>query len=360
MREAKEVGSVTEAVFAPVVSVVSDLHGEHDAFSRYFEKHRKMLQPGSADREQYVEDNADAIIADAQGLILADVALYRYGILWAGRILESESDDDARKLSRSRVERTERESRESLDRTLTSVDDVYAQIQIINLTSRPSVKDRVLLQRQPNRRLTAGERAAAVLGPMLASHRSNRHDVNPVIAVGKDLTDAVNILKWALAPDEPLLALAEARPQGLIASASYLGVTPTRVFVTSERALLRDGEIEETYPLEDIRYVRLAVENEDRVTIDVITREENLSFRLSAKDSMLEVQKLADLLMAAADIPDSERRPRHMLDAPPTRAVPISPGVAPQSGVLSDNSTIALRHGVRAGVMERSSCVARG
>lgn len=342
VREAKEVGSVTEGVFAPVVSVISDLNGEHDAFFRYFEKHRKMLQPGSADREKYVDENADAIIADAQGLILADLALYRYGILSAGRILDSESDDDARKLSRSRVERTERKSRESLDRTLTSIDDVYAQIQILNLTSRPSVKDRILLQRQPDRRLTAGDRVAAAIGPMLGNHRSNRHDVNPVIAVGKDLTDApLDILKWALDPDEALLALAEARPQGLTASASYLGITPTRVFVTSERALLRDGEIEESYPLEDLRYVRLAVENEDRANIDIITKDENLGFRLSAKDSMLEVQKLADLLMSAAEIPDSERRPRHMLDTPPTRAALISSGDAPQSGVLSDSHSIA-------------------
>lgn len=116
-----------------------------------------------------------------------------------------------------------------------------------------------------------------------------------------------------------LLALAEVRPQGWTGSDSYLGVTRSRVFVTSEKALLNDGEIEDSYPLSDLRYVRLTLDSKNRASLDVITKDVNLSFRLNSKDSEERIRSFADLLMAASRIPESEQRSSQLLEEVPNR-----------------------------------------
>lgn len=327
VKETKEIGYVTEGVFAPVKSVISDLRSEHHAFQTYFDKHRKVLQPGNPDREKYLEEHANDIIADAQGLVLAEMAQYRYGILRGGSLLTGEPSGDDKKLSRSIIERIEKDSRESLRRTREAIEDVYSQMQIIALTSQPSLRDRVLVRRASNQAESEAGRIASELENLLGAEGSHRDEVVPAITVAEDSANGpFELLQWALARDEVLLALAEVRPQGWTGSDSYLGVTRSRVFVTSEKALLNDGEIEDSYPLSDLRYVRLTLDSKNRASLDVITKDVNLSFRLNSKDSEERIRSFADLLMAASRIPESEQRSSQLLEEVPNRVALTTEG----------------------------------
>lgn len=332
VKETKEIGYVTKGVFTPVKSVISDLRSEHDAFWTYFDKHRVMLQPENADRQKYLEEHANEIIADAQGLILAELAQYRYGILRGGSLLVGEPSGDDKKLSRSIIERIEQDSRESLKKTREAIEDVYSQMQIIALTSQPSIRDRVWVQRASNQTESTAVKIASALGSLLGTEDSHRDEVVPAITVADDSAEEpLELLRWVLARDEVLLALAEARPQGWAGTASYLGVTQTRFFVSPEKALFNGGEIKDSYPLSDLRYVRLTFDSKDRATLDVITKDTNLSFRLTAKESAQPIKDLADLLMSASRIPESEQRSSLLLEEVSNRVALITTGAESSS-----------------------------
>ena len=149
--------------------------------------------------------------------------------------------------------------------------------------------------------------------------------LSPGIKVIKDDASnrALDILRWALPRDEPLLALAEVRggiakdssvanvKEYFTGAANYLGVTPTRFFLTSQSTLTGDGSIERNIPLSDLRYVRLRMKNKG-ASLDIITRDENIatSFDDWAVDDAHaeEVRRVADLLMASVNLPERERR----------------------------------------------------
>jgi len=137
--------------------------------------------------------------------------------------------------------------------------------------------------------------------------------LSPGIKVVKDDASnrALGILRWALPREEPLLALAEVSQWRLTGAASYLGVTPTRFFLTSQSALTGDGSIERSVSLSDLRYVRLRMEKEG-ATLDIITRDENITVSFddwAVDDAHAEgVRRVADLLMASVNLPEKERR----------------------------------------------------
>lgn len=317
VQEAKEIGYVTKGVFAPVEPVISDLRSERDAFRSYFNEHRRQLSVGDAGK--YVEEHSADIIGDAQGLMLAEMAQYRYGILRAGSLLDGDPSAHDEVLSRSVIERIERDSRQSIEQTVEAIDEVYARMRILALTSQPSFINRVPARRAAATAESDSVRIAEGLAAVLGSGRSDRNGVVPVIEVVDEAADeALEILRWALAHDEPLIALAEVRPQGLVESASYLGVTAHHLFVTPQKALLREGEIREIYPLSDLRYVRYT-ESKNRVVLDVITKAENLTFRLSIKSGTEPPKELADLLMSVAQVPECERRSSPLLESRPNR-----------------------------------------
>ena len=146
---------------------------------------------------------------------------------------------------------------------------------------------------------------------------------------------------WVLPREEPLLALVEVSQGGftkaipgsdavsggtsgrLMSAASYLGVTPTRFFLTPQSALTGDGSIERSVPLSELRYVRVR-EGKKGANLDIITREKNIavSFEGWAVEGSHgeEVRRVADLLMSFVNLPEEERRSMPELQQIETRS----------------------------------------
>ena len=129
--------------------------------------------------------------------------------------------------------------------------------------------------------------------------------------------------------EEPLLALAEVSQSSfakaipgsdvvsggtsgrLMGAASYLGITPTRFFLTPQSALTGDGSIERSVPLSELRYVRLREGKKGKI-LDIITKDDNITVNFDTWTTegahRDEVCRVADLLMSFVNLPEEERR----------------------------------------------------
>ena len=326
IEEAREVGIVTSRTFDRVKHLEDSLRKERKTFAGYLGEHLRSLDSGYADRRDYLRDKTENIIADVQGFVMAETAYYRYQTLRAAEIAaddhRSAGDDE---LMRHLARQIPTERRQSMERIVGVLEQLNAHCHLAAESSGRtwSPRDR------RSRRSSGVDRAVNAMIEYVDRLRGAVYEeplvLSPGIKVIRDDASnrALDILRWALPRDEPLLALAEVQggiakdslianvKEHLTGTAGYLGVTPTRFFLTSQSALTGDGSIERSVPLSDLRYVRLRMKKKGAV-LDIITRDENIatSFDDWAVDDAHaeEVSRVADLLMASVNLPEKERR----------------------------------------------------
>ena len=326
IEEAREVGIVTSRTFDRVKHLEDSLRKERKTFAGYLGEHLQSLDSGYADRRDYLRDKTEDIIADVQGFVMAETAYYRYQTLRAAEIAaddhRSAGDDE---LMRHLARQIPTERRQSMERIVGVLEQLNAHCHLAAESS-----GRIWSPRDRRSRRSSGvDRAVNAMIEYVDRLRGAVYEeplvLSPGIKVIKDDASnrALDILRWALPRDEPLLALAEVRggiakdssvanvKEYFTGAAGYLGVTPTRFFLTSQSALTGDGSIERSIPLSDLRYVRLRMKNKG-ASLDIITRDENIatSFDDWAVDDAHaeEVSRVADLLMASVNLPEKERR----------------------------------------------------
>ena len=312
--EAREVGTVTSRTLDRVKSLEDSLHKERRAFAGYLDKHLQSLDAGYADRRDYLRDKAEEIVADVQGFVMAETAYYRYQTLRAAEIAaddhRSAGDDELMRHLARQIPAERRRSMELIAGVLEQL-DAHCHLAAESSGRTWSLRD------LRSRRSSGVDRAVSAMIEYVDRLRGAVYEeplvLSPGIKVVKDDASnrALGILRWALPREEPLLALAEVSQWRLTGAASYLGVTPTRFFLTSQSALTGDGSIERSVSLSDLRYVRLRMEKEG-ATLDIITRDENITVSFddwAVDDAHAEgVRRVADLLMASVNLPEKERR----------------------------------------------------
>lgn len=330
--EAREVGIVTSRTFDRVKNLEDSLHKERRTFTGYLNKHLQSLDAGYAGRRDYLRDKAEDIVADVQGFVMAETAYYRYQMLRAAEIAadddRSAGDDE---LMRHLAEQVPVERRRSTELIAGVLEQLDAHCHLAAELSGRTWSFRDLR----SRRSSGVDRTVSAMIGYVDRLRGEVYEeplvLSPGIRVVKD--DASNrvldILRWVLPREEALLALAEVSQGGitkgvpgadvisgvaqgrLTGATGYLGITPTRFFLTSQSALTGDGNIGRSVPLSDLRYVRLRMEKK-RAALDIITRDENIavSFDGWAVDNAHAegVRRVADLLMTGVNLPEEERR----------------------------------------------------
>ena len=164
------------------------------------------------------------------------------------------------------------------------------------------------------------------LAQWCAQFHVERLELEPVVTVYESEAPrgVLEILKWKLPADVPLLALAEIRSQGWMSGVKervsrvpdYLAVTPERFHVVNGSVLMKSGELADGTALADIRYVRRSVGDEG-ASLEVITKQKNVPVEFgswaNAEEKSPGVERLADLLMSAANIPEDEQRSDSLL-----------------------------------------------
>lgn len=344
--EAREVGTVTARIFGRVKHLEDSLHKERKTFAAYLDKHLKELETDYAGRRDYLRDNAEDIIADTQGFIMAETAYYRYLMLRAAEIAADEDrtagDDE---LLRHLARMVPVERRDSMDRVAGVLEklDVHCHLADIVRGRRWRLRD------LRSRRSSSVNRTVSAMIEYVNRLRGAVYEepaaLRPSIKVVKDKDDAsrrvLDVLTWVLPHEEPLLALAEVSQGGfakavpgsdavsggasgrLMGAASYLGITSTQFFLTPQSALTGDGSIERSVPLSELRYVRLREGKKGKI-LDIITKDDNVAVNFEAwategahRD---EVYRVADLLMSFVNLPEEERRSMPELQQIETRS----------------------------------------
>lgn len=344
--EAREVGTVTARIFGRVKHLEDSLRKERKTFTAYLDKHLKELETDYAGRRDYLRDNAEDIIADTQGFIMAETAYYRYLMLRAAEIAADEDrtagDDE---LLRHLARQVPAERRDSMDRVAGVLERLDVHCHLAGELSGWRWRLRDLRSRRSSSVNQTVRAMIEYVNRLRGAVYEEPAALRPSITVVKDKDDAsrraLDVLMWVLPREEPLLALVEVSQGGftkaipgsdavsggtsgrLMSAASYLGVTPTRFFLTPQSALTGDGSIERSVPLSELRYVRVR-EGKKGANLDIITREKNIavSFEGWAVEGNHgeEVRRVADLLMSFVNLPEEERRSMPELQQIETRS----------------------------------------
>ena len=344
--EAREVGTVTARIFGRVKHLEDSLRKERKTFTAYLDKHLKELETDYAGRRDYLRDNAEDIIADTQGFIMAETAYYRYLMLRAAEIAADEDrtagDDE---LLGHLARQVPAERRDSMDRVAGVLERLDVHCHLAGELSGWRWRLRDLRSRRSSSVNQTVRAMIEYVNRLRGAVYEEPAALRPSITVVKDKDDAsrraLDVLMWVLPREEPLLALVEVSQGGftkaipgsdavsggtsgrLMSAASYLGVTPTRFFLTPQSALTGDGSIERSVPLSELRYVRVR-EGKKGANLDIITREKNIavSFEGWAVEGSHgeEVRRVADLLMSFVNLPEEERRSMPELQQIETRS----------------------------------------
>ena len=332
--EAREVGTVTARIFGRVKHLEDSLRKERKTFTAHLDRHLKELETDYVGRRDYLRDNAENIIADTQGFIMAETAYYRYLMLRAAEIAADEDrtagDDE---LLRRLARKIPAERRDSMDRVARVLERLDVHCHLADIVSGRRWRLRDLRSRRSSSVNQTVSAMIEYVNRLRGAVYQEPAELKPSIEVVKDAGDTwkkvLKILRWVLPREEPLLALAEVSQGGLakaipgsdavsggasgrlMGTASYLGITSTRFFITSQSALTGYGSIERSVPLSELRYVRLR-EGKKGATLDIITKDDNITvnFEVWATENAHndEVCRVADLLMSFVNLPEEERR----------------------------------------------------
>ena len=333
--EARKVGSVSPWIFRRVETHEVSIECERETFSNYLKNHLEKLDGAEyAERRTYLRDNGEAIIGDIQGFIMVEEACYRYQVLRAAAIAaDKDRTDEDDRVMRDLAEEVPVRRRKAMERVARILRELDAHCHLADKLcgGKWSLRDFRSRRSGP---------ASQVVGAMINYIDSvcdvfyeGPAELRPSIEVVKDAggtwSDVLDILRWVLPREEPLLVLAEVSQSGfakaipgsdavsggtsgrLMGAASYLGITPTRFFLTSQSALTGDGSIERSVPLSELRYVRLR-EGKKRVIVDIITKDDNITVNFDgwAAEGVHrdEVCRVVNLLMSFVNLPEEERR----------------------------------------------------
>ena len=324
---ARRIGEVTDAVFGEVRGYQGELTSQWDANRHAVQRHVIELEKkvGHKERQQYLTDNGQAIIADVQALLLSQTSWFVYQSLRAGHLLRSAkaSPADGRLL-----EGLITEARDLHERSLAETDELLDQLARefavvaelpgkrtfkIGGTAR-AAKDSHLLVRQLQEALRCirGQESSPEIEPLA---------LPDVLVFEDDVPDElVRILPFRLQKGEKVLALADVSFDRITLprlSDGWVAITDRRLLLTKQDSLRRVGVIDAEVSLADIRYVRRSSAPERPPLVEVITKDGDITLRFpawaKAGASRQTAMEFGELIASFMNLPAKEVPEAHML-----------------------------------------------
>lgn len=347
--EARHIGSVPPAVYKEVRGKESALAAHWEVARRLVKTHTGQLRRKIAhqDRQQYLRDNAEAILADAHALLLAQCAWFMQQSLRAGHLLDT-IDDDPR--NRQLLEKVVNDARvrheQSLGETEGLIEGLCREIGL-------------MAELEGKRTLPVGGKRRAAKDVALVANRlhaalaalrgGEAHEVReldqPALTVFNDEAPAelLRVLPYRLEHDERVLALADATQDGRvrpIRDPGWIAVTDQRVLIMKQDELRRYGSIADEQPLTTIRYVRTKVDARGGPEIDVITKDKDFTLRFGSwaaeETHQQEVKSLGALLGHFMNLPPDELPTSEAEKLVERGILPTSAGVNAAATVAGD------------------------
>lgn len=321
VREARAAGVVNDHAYSPISTREPDLRSQRLLFTEFVDDHVKALDTDIKGRRAYIQKHAERIIADAHGMLMAEGSWHRAQVLRAAHILRDEANAAENEgLLAQLVAETKREHTRSMDKLA----DLLGRLETHSRLTAELPGEWTL----PFISKRQSDRDTAVMAMSLAEHvaalRNRVHtrpaELDPAVEVFEEGSpqDILRILRWILPGEGPLLALADVNLDRRGTADAYLGVTPKRFFISTHNAVRKEGVIEHDFALTDVRYVRFRERGKQTPEIEIITKDENIKLTFSpwaASGTGLEAaQRVGNLLAAAMNLPESERRTDPLLN----------------------------------------------
>ncbi len=328
----REIRGVPASAWQKISGKGADLETQLDLYRRNVAGHVRQLDGLTAHgpRREFLEANAEAIVFDAFALLTSLKAWTGYQAVHAGWSRAAGVDDvhEAKQFDLI-VAEARAGFEESLTEATRLVDALTRELHIIaELPGRASMPLTRSRRSARSSQLTCAQILDALAPLTEVLHPEGLESTPPhVLCVppGYDDERVLRILPWLLDDGEELRAVAapfqvdaddalatlgrKALPLDRVTPDMVVAVTDRRVLTAKSSALLKRGEIRDSTPLEDVRYVRYVPGADDgaRTSVDLITRDDNIRWLFPRDVDEPQVGALAALLAESMSIPAAER-----------------------------------------------------
>jgi hypothetical protein len=334
VEEARALGTVTDSVWEPIAPSGPMIRKQLKLYQRNVAGHVQEIGKleGRARRE-YLESNAEAIVFDTHALLSALKTYVQYQAIRAALARSRSADDENEVQLFERItSKTPTESEQSLGEIRQLTQSLVRELRIIaELPGRATVPLTKKRRGAKTSRLTCQQLLAAIepLADMLQPAVDMPAVPETVCAPdGLDLEPYLHVLRWFLEDGEELRSVAfpyqvgsrnltgtvpailakrvDATWDGLgsgtlgvaverLASSTFVAVTDRRIVTADPKTLLRRGEIDAVYPLDEIRYVRPRSNHDAgvRPTIGIATDRRDVQWMFPTDAELDDIDNLA-------------------------------------------------------------------
>ncbi|MYR94061.1 MULTISPECIES: hypothetical protein [unclassified Streptomyces] len=335
---AREIGSVPTSLWETVTGSEAALRKQRDLYRMNVGSHVRQIQClDPRGRREYLETNAETIVFDGHALLSSLKAWTGYQALHAARARAAGPEDAGEAQLVDAIARdTGKELESALAETTSLVDSLTRELRI--MAELPGRETLPLPLPGKWRDSAAARQTSARLLEAIAPIADALHPPTlPLKAPGVvcapeslDLAPYLRILRWFLEhgeslrvigfPDQldalsPVSAIFSGA-MGKLASVrdkatanTLVAVTDRRIITARTSTFLEQGAIRPDIPIDRVRYVRAATaqDGDGRLTIDLITRDENIRWLFHSDIDNTQVDALAAVLAESMTIPDAER-----------------------------------------------------
>lgn len=346
VEEARELGTVTDSVWEPIAPSGPTIRKQQKLYQKNVAGHIQEIRKldGRARRE-YLEANAQAIVFDTYALLSALKTYAQYQAIRAALARSRSADDENEALLFERItSKTPTEIEQSLVEIRQLTQSLVQELRIIaELPGRATVPLTKKRRGAKSSRLTCQQLLAAIepLADMLQPPAEMPAVPETVCAPDDlDLEPYLRVLRWFLEDGEQLRSVAfpyevgsrnltgvvpailakrvDAAWDGLasgkagaavekLASSTFVAVTDRRIVTADPRTLLRRGELNAVYQLDEIRYVRPRSNHDSRVrpTLGIATDRRDVQWMFPTDAELDDIDNLAAAL-ASGPSPSSD------------------------------------------------------
>ena len=334
VEEARELGTVTDSVWEPIAPSGPTIRKQQKLYQKNVAGHVQEI--GKLDgraRRQYLEANAEAIVFDTYALLSALKTYAQYQMIRAALARSRSADDESEAQLFERItSKTPTEIEQSLSEIRQLTQSLVQQLRIIaELPGRATVPLTKKRRGAKSSQLTCQQLLAAIepLADMLQPPADMPAVPETVCAPdGLDLEPYLRVLRWFLEDGEQLRSVAfpyevgsrnltgvvpailakrvDTAWDGLasgkvgaavekLAASSFVAVTDRRVVTADPRTLLRRGELNAVYQLDEIRYVRPRSNHDSRVrpSLGIATDRRDVQWMFPADAELDDIDNLA-------------------------------------------------------------------
>ena len=332
----RELEAVPDTLWGSIESSDKDLRKQMNLYQRNVKGHVEELGALAVrERRQYLETNAEAMVFDAYALLTSLKAYAEYQSVKAMRArIKGAEDKNETQLFELLTRDVPVEIQASRDEVTLLVKSLVRELRVI--AELPGRLTMPLFKKRKDSKatqLTCAQLLEAIepLADMLLPAPQNLEA--PETVCGPEelaLEPYLKVLRWFIEDDETLQCIAfpyESTGKSLIpgvlekrvdaswdallpgkaaavldkvASSTLVAVTSDRVLKASPRTFLREGELEGSFSLNDVRYVRPRGlgEKTSRPTLSITTEEKDLSWMFPADANEEQIDLLAAALSA--------------------------------------------------------------